>query len=80
MVEISEDFAKAIMKMIEERVAPDLQWAATGKNYKDDKFNKFAMKLRVTCPQCSRKWTSRYGVLLIYHYVDLRNKELQFLA
>ena len=50
MVEISEDFEKAIMKMIEERFSPDLLWAATGHNYKDDHCNKFAMKLRVKCP------------------------------
>ena len=54
MVEISEDFAKAIMNMIKERFSPDLQWAATGKNYYNDKFSKFAMKLRVNCPNCTR--------------------------
>ena len=80
MVEISNDFADAIVNMIKERFAPDLLWAVTGENYKSDKYSRFRMKLRVSCPKCSRKWTSLYGVLLIYHFVNPGKKELQFLA
>jgi len=80
MVEISTDFADAIVQMIQERFAPDILWAAVGENYRDDRSNRFAMKLRVNCPNCARKWTSKYGVLEIYHHVDMRRRELQFLA
>jgi hypothetical protein len=52
MVEISEDFAEAIVATIEERFAPEILWAATGENYRDDRYNIFNIKLRMSCPNC----------------------------
>ena len=80
MVEISKDFAEAIVKTIKDRFAPDILWAVTGGNYKNDKCKRFSMKLRVNCAKCDRTWTSMYGLLEIYHFVNLKKHELQFLA
>jgi hypothetical protein len=52
MVEISDDFAEAIVATIEERFAPEILWAVTGENYMDDRCSTFKMKLRLCCNNC----------------------------
>jgi hypothetical protein len=49
MVEISNDFADAIVATIKERFAPEILWAVTGQNYRRDKKKNFHIKLRVSC-------------------------------
>ena len=73
MVEISNDFAEAIVESIQDRFDPDILWAVTGENYRNDRKNKFNIKLRMSCPECSNRWTSLHGVLIIYHHVNLRS-------
>ena len=49
MVEISNDFADAIVATIKERFAPELLWAVTGSNFRNDKKTDFNIKLRISC-------------------------------
>ena len=49
MVEISNDFADAIVATIKERFAPEILWAVTGENFRNDRKRDFDIKLRVSC-------------------------------